>query len=45
MGVFRTIVGIPVVPLFHTGEQRALGGAVTLHPIRDDHTQHKKTMP
>ena len=40
VGVLRTIVEIPVLAMFHTGEQFALGGAVPLQPIRDDHARH-----
>jgi hypothetical protein len=40
VGVLRTIVERAVLLMFHTGGQLALGGAITLQPIRDEHARH-----
>jgi hypothetical protein len=37
VGVFGAIVQIAMLPMFHTGQHLALGGAVDLELIRDDH--------
>jgi hypothetical protein len=37
VGVFGTIVQIAVVLMFHTGQCHALGGAVALELVGDDH--------
>jgi hypothetical protein len=40
VGVFAAIVQIPMLPMFPTGQPLALGGAVALERIRDDHPGH-----
>jgi hypothetical protein len=40
MGVFRTIVQVPVLPMFDTGQELAQGRPLTLELIRDDHPRH-----
>jgi hypothetical protein len=36
VGVFRPIVQIAMLPMFHTRQELSLGGSITLQPIRDE---------